>query len=89
MYNGSAFKFSVQIIFKDNSFSEDGFKIERATGIGTPFAEIATSKPSFSGSLVFNDNGLSPNTTYVYRVRAFNGAGYSDYSAPITLTTTP
>jgi hypothetical protein len=69
----------INLSWSDNSGDEQGFRIERCTGNGcTNFAEIATvgaNVTSFS-----NNSGLSRNTWYRYRVRAFNAAGNSAYS---------
>lgn len=56
--------------------SETGFKIERKTGIGGTYAQIDTVGV---GIVSYHSVGLSPNTTYYYRVRAYNGSGDSDY----------
>jgi len=61
-----------------NSGSQDGVKIERCAGSGcTNFSEIAV----LTGSATFYTNaGLAAGTTYRYRLRAYNSAGYSPYS---------
>src|SRR5262249_19153010 len=68
----------IDLTWKDNSSNEDGFKIERCTG-GTcnNFAEIAQVGANVT---TYADTGLSPNTQYAYRVRAFNVIGNSPYS---------
>ncbi|GEM_PF-4880451 len=68
-----------------NVANETGYRIERKTGTGGTFVEIATvgaNVTSFS-----NTTGLSANTTYCYRVRAFNAAGNSGYSNESCATT--
>jgi chitodextrinase len=35
----------------------------------------------------FTDTGLTPGTTYTYRVRATNNSGASDWSNEVTVTT--
>jgi hypothetical protein len=61
----------------------NGFKIERAVSGGN-FSQVATvgAKMNF-----FNDGGLSGNTTYVYRVRAYNFIGESGYSSLVSAKT--
>jgi uncharacterized protein (TIGR02145 family) len=74
----------INLSWTDNSTNEIGFKIERKTGtenyavVGTTTADITT----------FNNSGLSPNTTYKYRVYSNNAVGNSlTYSNELTLTT--
>jgi hypothetical protein len=72
-----AFAAQLQLSWFDNSTNEDGFKIERATGVGTPFTQIATAGANIT---TYNDSNLTAGTTYCYRVRAYNVAGNSSYS---------
>jgi hypothetical protein len=71
-------KSRIDLTWKDNSNDEQIFAIERCRGAScTNFALIATvgaNKTSYSNT------GLSRNTTYRYRIRAYNQAGYSGYS---------
>jgi parallel beta-helix repeat protein len=69
--------------WNDNSTNEEGFRIERKEGkcsSGDPWLEIggvmdnATSYPDGYGV------ALKPDTTYAYRVRAYNSGGTSGYS---------
>ncbi len=53
------------------------YEIQREIAPGGTFATIATVGPNVSTYL---DPGLSTGTRYVYRVRAINAAGASDYS---------
>ena len=59
------------------------YRIERATLGDASFVEIA----SGITTTTFTDNGLSPNTTYVYQIRAQNSAGLSSYSTVAIGTT--
>ena len=65
----------ITLEWKDNSSNEMGFKIERKKGSGS-WSQIAT----VSGATSYDNTGLSANTTYTYRVRAYNSAGNSAYS---------
>jgi hypothetical protein len=74
----------IDLAWTDNSDNEDGFRIERDSGAG--FAEIATAG---AGVQSYSDCGLTTNTQYVYRVRAYNTGGNSGYSGTATATTHP
>ena len=57
---------------------EAGYRIERCTGAGCDgFAPIATVP---AGATTYNDTGLMANTSYTYRLLAYNSAGGSGYS---------
>ena len=56
------------------------FFVEVIAGI-EPIASVAKNVTGWS------DTGLSPQTSYTYRVRAFNAAGYSTYSNEASVTT--
>jgi M6 family metalloprotease-like protein len=75
----------IDISWQDNADSENGFRVERASD-GVSFSEIATLP---ADSTAYSDNGLTPNTTYSYRVRAFNAVGNSAYSNTAAATTDP
>jgi Divergent InlB B-repeat domain len=72
------------VAWNNNSTNEVGFSVERSTGTTGPFAEIGTP----SGVTTYVDTNLADATTYCYRVRAYNSAGYSDYSN-VACGTTP
>jgi len=73
----------VRLTWTDNSFNEDGFKIERKTGAAGAWAQVGTAA---ADAITADDGGLTESTSYFYRVRAFNNAGDSGYSneAPVT-----
>ena len=66
----------IDLAWTDNADNESGFKIERSTD-GSNFGEIDTVGANVTG---YSDTTVSENTTYWYRVRAYNGAGNSAYS---------
>jgi chitodextrinase len=74
---------SILLRWTDNSDDEDAFEIERKSGSGqfVPIAAVPTDVA------VYEDSGLSPNTGYVYRVRATNQDGASTYSNELMVTT--
>src|SRR5262249_54228286 len=79
----------INLSWSDNSSNEDGFRLERCTGAvancaDANFAQIAQVA---QGVVTFNNVGLQPQTTYTYRVRAFNSAGSSGYSNSVQATT--
>jgi len=78
-------KSQINLAWTDNSSNETGFKIERCTGVTcTKFSQIATVGANV---LKYSNSGLKRNTTYRYRVRAYNAAGNSAYSSPVSVTT--
>ena len=74
----------INLSWTDNSTNETGFKIQRRTGTEN-YAIVGTVNEDV---LTFFDSGLLPNTTYIYRVYAYNAAGNSPtYSNEVTITT--
>ena len=74
----------INLTWTDNSTNETGFKIERKTGPGT-YAIIGTAAPDVT---TFNDSGLTPSSTYTYRVYSYNAVGNSPtYSNEVSVTT--
>lgn len=76
----------VSLAWTDNSSDESGFRIERKTGASGIWGEIATVGTSVT---TYRDLGVAAATTYVYRVRSYNGAGNSIYSNDASVTTPP
>lgn len=68
----------------DNSTNEDGFKIERSTD-GVNFVQLVTTG---AGVVSYTDAGLVANSLYYYRVRSYNVAGNSGYTAVASARTT-
>ena len=75
----------IDLSWTDNASNETGFKIERKTGSGGTYSEIAT--PSADATTYSDTTGLSEGTQYYYRVRATNATGDSTYSNETDATT--
>ncbi|WP_298607129.1 fibronectin type III domain-containing protein [uncultured Spirosoma sp.] len=75
----------INLSWTDNASTETDFEIERSTD-GNNFARIATVTANVT---TFQNTGLTENTRYYYRVRAYNKAAssYSDYSNTANATT--
>ncbi|MEK6795544.1 MAG: Calx-beta domain-containing protein [Spirochaetota bacterium] len=65
----------------DTSLIEDGFIVYRSVE-NSGFVPIGTLGSNITQ---FTDTGLSTNVRYVYRVSAFNAAGESEKSAPLSV----
>lgn len=64
-----------------------GFYVERSTAGGNgPWKRIGKTKAAVSS---YTDKRVKKNVTYWYRVQAFNGAGKSQYSSVVSVTTLP
>src|SRR2546428_403995 len=69
----------LSLSWTDMSSNEDGFSLERKTGTGGTYAQIATVGANVT-SYTDSDPNLTGGTTYCYQVQAFNTAGGSPYS---------
>jgi hypothetical protein len=74
----------IDLAWTDNADNETGFEIERSTD-GVNFGQIDTVGANVTA---YSDTTVAENTTYWYRVRAYNGGGNSAYSN-IASDTTP
>jgi len=74
----------VSLGWLDNSFYEEGYKIERRIHSVGNFEVITTLLPN---SKFFMDTEVTEGTLYEYRVRAMNKYGYSAYSNTISVLT--
>jgi hypothetical protein len=75
----------IDLSWQDNSDNETGFKIERKTGAGGNYQQIAATGEA--NVIKYSDTGLSGDTTYYYRVRAYSDSGDSSYSNEASATT--
>ncbi|MFB1489357.1 MULTISPECIES: fibronectin type III domain-containing protein [unclassified Thiocapsa] len=73
----------ISLSWADNANNELGYRIERKldTGAWTKLVDVPASSTSYVNT------GLIAETTYHYRISAFNGAGYSGYSNEASATT--
>ncbi|CAG1008547.1 hypothetical protein ANRL4_03903, partial [Anaerolineae bacterium] len=74
----------INLAWTDNSNNETGFRIERSLDGTSNWTQIATVAANVT---TYPNIGLSCNTTYYYRVRAYNASGNSDYSNTANATT--
>jgi hypothetical protein len=74
----------INLQWTDNSSNESGFVIDRKTGSGGTYAQVASTGPNTTS---YSSTGLAPGTQYYYRVRATNSSGYSGFSNEAFATT--
>jgi hypothetical protein len=77
---------NIDLAWDDNSNNETGFRLERKTGTGGTYSQLGGDLPA--NTTTFSDTTVDPNTTYCYRVKAFNAGGESAFSNE-TCATTP
>lgn len=75
----------INLTWQANDANQTGYKLQRKLDGGTWKDIDATIK----GTAFSNTAGLSPNTKYAYRVRAFNSSGHSGNSNEASETTLP
>jgi hypothetical protein len=72
----------INLTWTDTSNNEDGFKLECKTQDAAEWKPVMGRTPP--DWTLFTDYGLESGRTYAYRVRAFNAAGESGWSAEVT-----
>lgn len=75
---------TIRLTWDDNSNNESGFHIEISLSPSTGFIQTAINPAGTTELLIDN---LAENTTYYFRVRAFNSEGTSEYSRLASATT--
>jgi len=89
----SPFPPTVTLVWFDNDTNEQGFVLERADdnagapGVFTVLVTINTPAPDSGTEVSFVDNTVAPKMQYWYRVKAYNAAGESAYTAPVSALT--
>ncbi|HLL90734.1 MAG TPA: fibronectin type III domain-containing protein, partial [Tepidisphaeraceae bacterium] len=76
---------SVSLAWSDNATDETGYKLDRSTT--ADFSSGVTAVALAANAVAYTDTGLTPGTTYHYRVRATNAAGDSANSNAASATT--
>ncbi|MBN2103200.1 T9SS type A sorting domain-containing protein [bacterium] len=74
----------IDLAWDDNSDNETGFKIERKAGSSGTYQTIHT---TLADQESYSDKDVQINTSYSYRVFAFNNTGASTYSNQDNVTT--
>jgi titin len=74
---------SIAIGWVDNATNETGFHVERSTNRST-WTRVATLGANARG---YNSTGLKSNTTYYFRVRAYNTTANSAYTTTLMAKT--
>ena len=75
---------AIEISWSDNSDVEESFVLERSDETDGSYETVATLE---ANSTSYNDENLTEETTYFYRVYALNGDVASDNSGSVSVTT--
>ena len=79
---------TLQLTWDDQANNEKGFEVYRAESSGGPYELVAILPANSSSNQVsYQNTDLTANTTYYYRVRAFNNSGGSPYTSEQSVTT--
>jgi hypothetical protein len=70
-------KTQIDLVWADSSTIEDGFKIERKLNSALAYTEIATVAANVTD---YSSTGLSPNSAYSYRIRAYRAQNRGGWS---------
>jgi Fibronectin type III domain len=74
----------INLSWTNNATNADSYTVERSLD-GSTWTVVTSSLPG--GATGYSDTGLSPATTYYYRVKATNAGGSSGYSNTANATT--
>ncbi|MCA9235974.1 MAG: fibronectin type III domain-containing protein [Planctomycetales bacterium] len=76
----------IDLSWTDNANNETSFFVQRATN--SSFTQNLATTTLSSNATSYQDASVAPSTTYFYRIRAYNSAGYSAFSNVVSYTTT-
>jgi len=76
----------IALTWQDNSHDETGFKIDRRQSQTDDWVRV---EQTVANATAYTDSGLSTDTKYYYKVKAFNDEGNSGYAGPADATTWP
>lgn len=74
---------SVVLNWVDAPFNEEGYDVYRATSVDGPFDKI-NDDPLAKNATTYTDGNVFDGVSYVYKVKAFNDYGESDFSNAAT-----
>jgi len=74
----------IDLTWKDNANNETGYKVFRRVSGSQDWVLIATLDKN---ATTYKDGTAQPNTTYIYRVQAYNATGHSGFSNEPRATT--
>ncbi len=75
----------IDLTWTDNATNEDGYVLERCSGVGcSTFAVLESLPPDANG---YQNDGIATQTSFTYRLYAYNIAGQSAVAGPSTATT--
>jgi hypothetical protein len=75
----------INLAWTNNATVQTGFHIDRATN--NTFTQNLVTQTAAASATTFSDSGLTPGTTYFYRVRAFDATAESANSNTASATT--
>ncbi len=78
----------VSLTWNDNAENEDGYRIERSTYVEIlGYTEFEQIEQVSANTVSYTDIGLSPSTSYKYRIKAYTSDDESTYSNVATVVT--
>jgi Tol biopolymer transport system component len=78
----------LKLTWTDQAQNEQQFQVERSTDGGSTFTLRArrAAVAGTGGTTFYTDSGLTPGTTYIYRVRAWSDGAGSEWAGPVSGT---